>query len=188
MFNSLCPLWLVLTKRVNKEGRKMKKTLKTVYLFSAVLLIGTILIFIGTQIQKKRVFSLKEIVEVQKEEIERLKQQEIIWQQKIEDKQAVQDRNKAIAKKFLKTWKAVVGRDAPYENVVINDGIMKIYFADGYEATAFIANPEVISRFALDYFLRETGRSMGAVEYYTPLKKKIFSMSGSSSATEIKKY
>jgi len=65
---------------------------------------------------------------------------------------------------------------------------MKIYFADGYEATAFIANPEVISRFALDYFLRETGRSTGAVEYYTPFKKKIFSMSGSSSATEIKKY
>jgi len=58
----------------------MKKTLKTIYLFSAVLLIGVVLIFIGTQIQKERISSLKEIVEVQKEEIERLKQQEIIWQ------------------------------------------------------------------------------------------------------------
>jgi len=166
----------------------MKKTLKTIYLFSVALLIVVVLIFIGTQIQKGRIASLKEVVETQKKEIERLKQQEIIWQQKIEDKQAVQARNKAITKKFLKTWKAVVGRDAPYESVVINDGIMKIYFADGYEATAFIANPEVISRFALDYFLRETGRSAGTVEYYTPLKKKIFSVSGSSSATEIKKY
>ena len=173
---------------MNLKGRKMKKTLKTIYLFSAVLLMGFILIFAGTQIQKKRIASLKEIVETQKEEIERLKQQEIIWQQQIEDKQAIQARNKAIAKKFLVTWKAVVGRNAPYENVVIRDGVMRIYFSDGYEATAFIANPEVISRFALDFFLRETKRDTGTVEYYTPLKKKIFSMSGSSSTTEIRKY
>ena len=173
---------------MNWEGRKMKKTLKTIYLFSVVLLMGIILIFIGTQIQKKRIASLKEIVEEQKEEIERLKQQEIVWQQQMEDKQAVQARNKAIAEKFLKTWKAVVGRNAPYENVVISNGVMRIYFSDGYEATAFIANPEVISRFALDYFLRETKRDAGTVEYYTPLEKKIFSMSGSSSTTEIKKY
>lgn len=173
---------------INLEGSKMKKTLKTIYLFSVALLIGVVLIFIGTQIQKKRIASLKEIVEEQKEEIERLKQQEIIWQQKVEDKQAIQAKNKAIAKKFLETWKAVVGRNAPYENVVISDGVMRIYFSDGYEATAFIANPEVISRFALDYFLRETKRNTGTVEYYTPLKKKIFSVSGSSSTTEIKKY
>ncbi len=166
----------------------MKKALKTIYLFPIALLMGAILVFIGTQIQKERIADLKEIVKVQKEEIERLKQQEKIWQQKTGDKQAIQARNKAVAKKFLKTWKIVVGRDAPYEDVVISDGVMKIYFSDGYEATAFVANPEVISRFALDYFLREAGRKTGTVEYYTPLKRKIFSISGSSSNTEIKKY
>lgn len=166
----------------------MKKTLKAIYLVSVALLIGVILIFIGTQLQKKRIAGLEEMVEAQKEEIERLKQQEIIGQQKTEDKQSVQVKNKTIEKKFLETWKAVVGRDAPYEKVDISDGVMRIYFSDGYEATAFIANPEVISRFALDFFLRETKRDSGTVEYYTPLKKKIFSLSGSSSTTEIKKY
>lgn len=166
----------------------MKKTLKMIYLVFVVLLIGVILIFIGTQLQKKRIAGLKEMVEAQKEEIERLKQQEIIGQQKTEDKQSVQVKNKAIEKKFLETWKTVVGRDAPYEKVDISDGVMRIYFSDGYEATAFIANPEVISRFALDFFLRETKRDSGTVEYYTPLKKKIFSLSGSPSTTEIKKY
>lgn len=166
----------------------MKRTLKTIYLVSVALLVGLILIFIGAQIQKNRMVDLKEIVEAQRKEIERLKQQEIIWQQKTEDTQGIQAKNKAIAKKFLETWKAVVGRDAPYETIDISEGVMRIYFSDGYEATAFIANPEVISRFALDFFLRETKRDRGTVEYYTPLKKKIFSVSGSSSNTEIKRY
>ena len=165
----------------------MKKMIKRPSFLSIALLIVLVLILIGTQIQRKRIAGLEEIVREQKEKIEQMEQQEKIRQQRIEAEQEVEAINKAIVEKFLKTWKKVVGRDAPYEDVVIGNGEMKIYFADGYEATAFIANPEVIARFALDFFLKETGHKAGTVEYYTPLKKKIFSMSGSASGKVTKK-
>ena len=45
------------------------------FLFIA-LLIGLVLIFIGTQIQRKKIAGLEEIVREQKEKIEQMEQQE----------------------------------------------------------------------------------------------------------------
>lgn len=162
---------------------RMGKSEKIITLLSIALLIGIGLAFVGNQIYKKRLAELEEIIKGQKEKISQLEQQGVKTEQ---DSQA---RDKAIAKEFLKKWKIVIGRDAPYSEVVVSGGVMKIHFSDVYEATAFINfTPEVIARFALDYFLRETGRKTGTVEYYTPLKKKIFSMSGNPSGEETKVY
>ena len=166
----------------------MKKEIKLTPFLAITLLMVIVLVFLEDQKHRKKIAELEEIIEVQKEEIKQLEEQEEVRQQKVKDKQAAQVRDKAIARKFLETWRKVVGRDAQYEKVVVKGGVMKVYFSDIYEATAFIAKPEVIARFALDYFLRETGRKTGTVEYYTPLKRKIFSISGDLLDTEIKSY
>jgi hypothetical protein len=117
------------------------------------------------------------MLKIQKQEIERLRERKT---------QLINNRENAIAKGFLEKWEKVVGRSAPYKQVVVSDGVMKIYFADIYEATAFLSEtPEVIARFALDYFLEETGRPNGRVEYYTPLKRKMFSLSESPFSEEL---
>ena len=70
-----------------------------------------------------------------------------------------------------------MGRDAPYRDVAIAGRIVKIYFVDEYEATAFINyTPEVLANFTLDYFLEATKYDTVTVEYYTPLKRKIFEL------------
>jgi len=167
----------------------MEKRNNVIILLSIALLMVTVIAFVGSQIYKRRLAELEEIIKGQEEKIKKLEQQEKIRQQEIKAKRAVQTRENAIAKGFLKTWKKVVGRDAPYGDVVVKGGVMKIYFSDEYEAVAFISHtPEVIARFALDYLLKETGRKTGVVEYYTPLKRKIFSTSEGPSGSETKIY
>jgi len=167
----------------------MGKREKVITILSIALLIGIGFAIVGNQIHKKRIAELEEIIKEKEEKIKQLEQDEKIRQQKIENKQAAQAGDKDIAEGFLKTWKIVVGRDAPYRDVVVSSGVMRIYFSDDYEANAFINfNPEVIARFALEYLLKETGSENGMVEYYTPLKRKIFSISGSLSSVETKRY
>jgi len=167
----------------------MEKKNKVIVLLSTALLIVIGLAFVENQLYKRRLAERDAIIKGQEEKIKRLEDEEKVRQQKINAAQSTQAREKAIVKDFLETWKKVVGRDAPYGDVVVSGGVMKIYFSDEYEAVAFISHsPEVIARFALDYFLKETGRKTGRVEYYTPLKRKMFSISGSLSSRETKRY
>ncbi len=158
----------------------MKTGSKVIVLMSIVLLLVTGLALIETQKQKRKLAELQDIIK---------EQEEIIKKQATKETQKVQVNEKAIAKGFLEAWKKVIGRDAPYGGVVVSGEVMKIYFSDEYEAVAFVSHtPEVIARFALDYFLKETGRKNGIVEYYTPLKKKIYSLSESPFGTESNRY
>jgi hypothetical protein len=158
----------------------MKTSNKVIVLLSIVLLLVTVLALIETQKQKGKLADLQEIIK---------EQEETIKKQMTKETQKVQVNEKAIAKGFLEEWKKVIGRDAPYEGAVVGGEVMKIYFSDEYEAVAFVSHtPEVIARFALDYLLKETGRKTGTVEYYTPLKKKIYSLSESPFGTESEKY
>ena len=167
----------------------MEKKDKVTILLSTALLVVIALVFVENQIHKRRLAELEKTIKGQEEKIKQIEDEEKIRQQKIKTAQSAQAREKAIVKGFLETWKKVVGRDAPYGDVVVSGGVMKIYFSDEYEAVAFISHsPEVIARFALDYFLKETGRKTGRVEYYTPLKRKMFSISGSLSSRETKRY
>ena len=167
----------------------MEKRNKIIILLSTALVIVIGLVFVGNQIHKRRLAELEEVIKGREEKIKQLERQEEIRQQKLKTAQTAQAREKAVAKGFLETWKEVVGRDAPYGDVVVSGGVMKIYFSDEYEAVAFISHtPEVIARFAIDYFLKETGCKTGTVEYYTPLKRKIFSISGSFSTQKTMKY
>ena len=158
----------------------MKTSNKVIVLLTIVLLLVTVLALIETQKQKGKLSELEEIIK---------EQEETIKKQVTKETQKAQVNEKAVAKGFLEALKKVISRDAPYEGVVVSAEVMKIYFSDEYEAVAFVSHtPEVIARFALDYFLKETGRKTGTVEYYTPLKKKIYSLSESPFGTESKKY
>ena len=53
----------------------MKKVIKRSSFLSIALLIGLGLIFIGTQVQRKRIAGLEEIVREQKEKMEQMEQQ-----------------------------------------------------------------------------------------------------------------
>lgn len=167
----------------------MEKKDKVIVLLSTALLVVISLAFVENQIHKRKLAEREGIIKGQEEKIKQLEEEERIRQQKIKAAQTNKAREKAIVKGFLEMWKKVVGRDAPYGDVVVSGGVMKIYLSDEYEAVAFISHtPEVIARFALDYFLKETGRKNGTVEYYTPLKRKMFSISGSLSNRETKRY
>ncbi len=158
----------------------MKTSNKVIVLLSIVLLLVTVLALIETQKQKGKLAELQETIK---------EQEETIKKQMTKETQKAQVNEKAIAKGFLEAWKKVISRDAPYEGVVVSAEVMKIYFSDEYEAVAFVSHtPEVIARFALDYFLKETGHKTGTVEYYTPLKKKIYSLSESPFGTESNRY
>jgi len=153
---------------------------KVIILLIIVLLLVTGLALIETQKQKGKLTELQEIIK---------EQEETIKKQATKETQKVQVNEKAIAKGFLEAWKKVIGRDAPYGGVVVSGEVMQIYFSDEYEAVAFVSHtPEVIARFALNYLLKETGRKTGTIEYYTPLKKKIYSLSESPFGTESNRY
>jgi len=167
----------------------MRKGNKIIIILSIALLLVIGLTLVKNQVHKRKLAELEEIIKGQEEKIKQLEEQEKIRQQELEATQTAQAREKVIAKRFLETWEKVIGRDAPYGDIVVSGRVMKIYFSDEYEAVAFISHtPEVIASFALDYFLKETGNKTGTVEYYTPLKRKIFSISESSSGSETKRY
>ena len=140
--------------------------------------------FILQQMQKSQIGELKVTVENQTTKIRKL-QEQLKAKRQIE----VKARNKAIVQGFLDEWKKVVGRDAPYREVAITGRVVKIYFVDEYEATAFIKyTPEVLANFALDYFLDATKYDTVTVEYYTPLKRKIFGLTKTGTGKETKWY
>jgi len=168
----------------------MEKREKMITLLSIALL--TIIIsfaILENQKNKKKIAQLEEIIKEKEEKIRQLEQNEKIRQQKINSRHDAKVGEKDIAERFLKRWKIVVGRDAPYREVVVSGGVMKIYFSDDYEANAFINfKPKVIARFALEYLLEETGKKTGTVEYYNPLNRKIFSITGSLSSVKTRSY
>ena len=162
-------------------------TKKTVHISPIVVLavlVTLFIVFILQQMQKRQIGELKATIENQTTRIRKLQEQLKVKRQ-IEDK----TRNKAIAQGFLDEWKKVVGRDAPYREVAITGRVVRIYFVDEYEATAFIKyTPEVLANFVLEYFLDATKYDTITVEYYTPLKRKIFELTKTDTGKEIKWY
>ena len=148
------------------------------------LLTTLFLLSIVHQMQKSQIGELEATIKNQKSEIRQL-QERLKAKQQIEDKA----RNEAIVQGFFNKWKKVVGRNAPYREVTITGKVVKIYFVDEFEATAFIKyTPEVLANFALDYFLDATKRDTVTVEYYTPLDKKIFALTKTNIGKETKWY
>jgi len=162
-------------------------TKKTVHISPIVIfavLVTLILVFILQQMQSSQIGELKATIENQTTKIRQL-QEQLKAKRQIEDKA----RDKAIVQGFLDEWKKVVGRDAPYREVAITGRVVKIYFANEYEATAFIKyTPEVLANFALDYFLDATKYDTVTVEYYTPLKRKLFELTRTDTGKETKWY
>ena len=149
-----------------------KKTVHISPIIILAVLVTLLIVFILQQMQKSQIGELKATIENQTTKIRQL-QEQLKAKRQIEDKA----RDKAIVQGFLDEWKKVVGRDAPYREVAITGKVVKIYFANEYEATAFIKyTPEVLANFALDYFLDATKYNTVTVEYYTPLKRKIFEL------------
>jgi len=150
-------------------------TKKTVHISPIVILavlVTLFLVFILQQMQNRQIGELKIKIANQTTKIRQL-QEQLKAKRQIED----ETRNRAIVQGFLDEWKKVVGREAPYQEVAITGRVVKIYFVDEYEATAFIKyTPEVLANFALDYFLDATKDDTVTVEYYTPLKRKIFEL------------
>ena len=148
------------------------------------VLVTLLLVFILQQMQKNQIGELKATIENQTNKIRKL-QEQLKAKRQIEDKA----RDKAIVQGFLDEWKKVVGRDAPYREVAFTGRVVKIYFANEYEATAFIKyTPEVLANFALEYFLDATKYDTVTVEYYTPLKRKIFELTKTDTGKESKWY
>ena len=148
------------------------------------VLVTLLLVFILQQMQNHQIGELKIKIENQTAKIRHL-QEQLKAKRQIED----EARDQAIVQGFLDEWKKVVGRDAPYREVAITDRVVKIYFVDEYEATAFIKyTPEVLANFALDYFLDVTKYETVTVEYYTPLKRKIFELTKTDTGKEKKWY
>jgi len=161
-----------------------KKTGHIRLIIILAVLVTLLLVFILQQRQNSQIGELKATIENQTNKIRKL-QEQLKAKRQIEDKA----RDKAIVQGFLDEWKKVVGRDAPYQEVVITGKVVKIYFADEYEATAFINyTPEVLANFALEYFLDATKYDTVTVEYYTPLKRKIFEHTRTDSGKETKWY
>ena len=162
-------------------------TKKTVHISPIVIfavLVTLILVFILQQMQSSQIGELKATIENQTNKIRKL-QEQLKAKRQIEDKA----RDKAIVQGFLDEWKKVVGRDAPYREVAITGRVVKIYFVDEYEATAFINyTPEVLANFALEYFLDATKYDTVTVEYYTPLKRKIFELTRTDTGKKSKWY
>ena len=158
-------------------------TKKTVHISPIVILavlVTLLLVFILQQRQNSQIGKLKATIENQTTNISKL-QEQLKAKRRIEDKA----RDKAIVQGFLDEWKKVVGREAPYREVAITGNVVKIYFADEYEATAFINyTTEVLANFALDYFLDATKYDTVTVEYYTPLKRKIFELTRTDTGKE----
>ena len=148
------------------------------------ILVTLLLVFILQQMQKNQIGELKATIENQTNKIRKL-QEQLKAKRQIEDKA----RDKAIVQGFLDEWKKVVGRDAPYREVAFTGRVVKIYFANEYEATAFINyTPEVLANFALNYFLDATKYDTVTVEYYTPLKRKIFEITRTDTGKKSKWY
>ena len=146
------------------------------------VLVTLLLVFILQQRQKGQIDELKATIVNQTTMISKLQKQ-------LKAKRQIDDnaRNNAIAEGFLDEWKKVVGRDAPYSEVAITGKVVKIYFVDEYEATAFIKyTPEVLANFALDYFLDATKYDTVTIEYYTPLKRKIFELTRTDTSKKTK--
>ena len=148
------------------------------------VLVTLLLVFILQQMQKNQIGELKATIENQTNKIRKL-QEQLKAKRQIEDKA----RDKAIVQGFLDEWKKVVGREAPYREVAITGKVVRIYFVDEYEATAFIKyTPEVLANFALEYFLDATKYDTVTVEYYTPLKRKIFEITRTDTGKKSKWY
>jgi len=161
-----------------------KKTVHISPIVILAVLVTLLIVFILQQRQKSQIGELKGTIENQTTKIGQL-QEQLKAKRQIEDNA----RDKAIVQGFLDEWKKIVGRDAPYREVAITGRVVKIYFADEYEATAFIKyTPEVLANFALEYFLDATKYDTVTVEYYTPLKRKIFELTRTDTGKETKWY
>ena len=162
-------------------------TKKTVHISPIVIfavLVTLLIVFILQQMQNSQIGELKATIENHTAKISKL-QEQLKAKRQIEDKA----RDKTIVQGFLDEWKKVVGREAPYREVIITGKVVRIYFVDEYEATAFIKyTPEVLANFALEYFLDATKYDTVTVEYYTPLKRKIFEHTRTDSGEETKWY
>ena len=161
-----------------------KKTVHINPIVILAILVTLLLVFVLQQMQNSQIGWLKVTIENQTTKIRQL-QEQLKAKRQIEDKSG----NKAIVQGFFDEWKKVVGRDAPYREVAVSGRVVRIYFANEYEATAFIKyTPEVLANFALEYFLDATKCDTVTVEYYTPLKRKIFEITKTDTGKETKWY
>ena len=71
---------------------------------------------------------------------------------------------------------------------IVDDSIMKVYINECSFCSAFknTAKRNDIAIKTLDWFLNKTGHKKGTVEWYNRNKKKVMSISGSLSDSEIK--
>ena len=72
--------------------------------------------------------------------------------------------------------------------VTVSDYTARIYFCGMMDTAFFLENPEPQSRLDLNLFLEKTGFETGLIEYFTPQGEKIFSITGSLSSAETKRY
>lgn len=152
---------------------------------SALMIMIVVSVLAGCSKSEYRVAKLEETVKRQEEEIRQLrsKNEQQVEDEQLKAEQALQDENKAIAWALRKRWGGKCNK------VDISDEMVRIYLCSIRTVASFLdSGPERHARRDLNFFLEETGLKTGMIEYFTPKKFKFFSISGSLSSVETKRY
>jgi len=87
----------------------------------------------------------------------------------------------AIAKEYA----AMSGEIGERTIVRFINGVMSIYFTDDTAARSALQWVQPVARGALDFLLMKSGSYKGTVEFYTPNRIKMFSLSGTLLSAEL---
>lgn len=144
-------------------------------LFLGLMIIVFMGALVGCTKSEYRIAEMEATIKRQGEEIKQLK-----------TKQATQNKEDPVAKALRARWKCCNNTD-----IEINDEVVRIYFKKVMNLLGFLdGNTENHARLDRNFFLEKTERKTGTIEYYTPrpYSEKVFSISGSLSSTETKRY
>ena len=136
--------------------------------------------------EEYRIAELEETIKRQEGEIKQL-QAKIDEQQgkkitQLKPRQAAQDKDGAIAKAIRERLGKTCG------DVKVRGELVKVSFCGVMGYVFFLENAEVRARLDLEFFLEKAERTTGTIEYHTPNGQKMFSISGSLSGAETKRY
>jgi len=137
--------------------------------------------------RENRIAELEETIKRQEEKIMQL--QSIVNEQQEEIEQ---EKSRGVIKEKYKLIERLLSkRTKDCRNVKVNSKGAKIYYCSDIVAAYFFAIPETIeSTVGPDFklFLEKMGLQSGTIEYFNSAGVRLFSISGTLSRAEIKKY
>ena len=183
------------------KGSKIVSLVVIILLVSVGLILGgmkSYQYYKKTELERERIAVYEKLILDQKQTIEELGKKieqlersvKASRQQRAREKQAELSRYESIAEGLLKKHKEMYKDPNIFLAKVNVDGeVMKCFFTSDVTAEAWLqTKPSFFARQDLAYFLKAAGREKGTVEYYTPAKRKVFSISGNLDSVKTKKY